>query len=172
MAIDTGMGISITQVTTTQQAPLGQTVLKPAGSNGEGEQVWIYVQAYEALVKGNAACRQITAGALNADLIVQKIPVGTPSDLVVGVAQHAFTVVLPDGSTAPAPYYGWLLKSGQGQVLVDSVNVVGGTGAVVPGANAVGTAEAGAATANGFGVGIATTAVNLLAPVVLNCPAS
>jgi hypothetical protein len=162
MAIDTGMGISITQVTSTQQAPLGQTVLKPAGSNGEGEQVWIYVQASEALVVGNAACRKITAGALNADLIVQKIPVGAPSDLVVGVAQHAFT----------ANYYGWLLKSGQGQVLVDSGNVVGGTGAVVPGANAVGTAEAGAATANGFGVGIATTAVGLLAPVVLNCPAS
>ena len=51
MAIDTGIGISITQVTSTQQAPLGQTVLKPAGSNGEGEQVWIYVQASEALLE-------------------------------------------------------------------------------------------------------------------------
>tara|TARA_Y100001937_G_scaffold112360_1_gene159886 strand:- start:330 stop:830 length:501 start_codon:yes stop_codon:yes gene_type:complete len=164
MAIDTGIGISIDLVSTTAegaQAPLGQTLLKPAGTNGEGEQVWIYVQASEALVAGNVVCRKITAGALDADLIVQKTLAGMPADLVVGVAQHA----IASGS------FGWVLKSGQGVVLTDSGNAVGGTGGLIPGSNAVGTAEAAGATARILGVGIATTAAGgLLAPVILDCP--
>lgn len=161
MAIDTGIGISIAQTSATQQAPLGQTVLKPAGTNGEGEQVWIYVQALEALVVGNVVVRDASgAPAVATTLTVKKSIAGQPADAVVGVAQHAISL----------NYYGWVLQKGQGQVLTDSGNTISGAVGIAPGSNAAGTAEAAAATANALGYALENSAVSTLAKVVLDCP--
>ena len=163
MAIDTGIGISITQTSATQQAPLGQTVLKPAGTNGEGEQVWVYVQATEALVVGSVVCRQITAGPLAATTVkVQKNLAGMPADAVVGVAQHAISL----------NYYGWVLRKGQGKVLTDSGNAINPAVGIQCGSNAPGTGEAAAATANVFAYALAGAATNTLADAVIDCPSS
>jgi hypothetical protein len=163
MAIDTGIGISITQTSATQQAPLGQTVLKPAGTNGEGEQVWIYVQALEALVVGNVVVRNAAAAPTIANtLTVTKSITGMPADAVVGVAQHAISL----------NYYGWVLQKGQGQVLTDGAGVIIGGLGIAPGAAVAGTAEGSAPTANAFGYALENSAVGTLCKVVLNCPSS
>jgi hypothetical protein len=162
MAIDTGIGISITQTSATQQAPLGQTVLKPAGTNGEGEQVWIYVQALEALVVGSVVVRDASAApAIANTLTVTKSITGMPADAVVGVAQHAISL----------NYYGWVLQKGQGQVLTDAAGILGGVG-ILPGAAAAGTAETAAPTANAIGYALESSVAGTLCKAVLSCPSS
>ncbi len=162
MAIDTGIGVSLDLVSTTAQVPLGQTVLQPAGTDGSGEKVWIYVKALEALVAGNVVCRDLSG--LPADLgksyTVQRTAAGAPSSLVAGVAQHAIA----------ANSYGWILRSGQGEVLSDSAtDVTTGVG-MIPGAVAVGTAQTAAGpTNNSFGLALEDLGVSTLASCVVDC---
>jgi hypothetical protein len=162
MAIDTGIGISLTSVETTRQAPLGQTVLKPAGTDGAGEQVWIYVKALAALAAGNVVCRDLSglAADVGKTYEVQLITAGLPSSLVAGVAQHAIAL----------NSYGWVLRSGQGEVLSDSAtDVVTGVG-IIPGAAANGTAQTAAGpTNNSFGVALEDLGVGTLATCVVSC---
>jgi len=161
MAIDTGIGISIAQTSATQQAPLGQTVLKPAGTNGEGEQVWIYVQALEALVVGNVVVRDASgAPAVATTLTVKKSLTSMPAEAVVGVAQHAIAL----------NYYGWVLQKGQGQVLTDGTNTIAGASGIVPGTTSAGTAQTAGAAENVLGYALENSAVSTLAKVVLDCP--
>lgn len=116
MAIDTGIGISLDLVSTSDegaQAPLGQTLLKPAGTDGKGEQVWIYIQAGENLSAKDVCARDVSVsgGFLNS---VVKVPASSAASRVVGIAQHA----IPSGS------YGWVLKCG-----TTSLDILVATGA-------------------------------------------
>jgi hypothetical protein len=161
MAIDTGIGISLTSVETTRQAPLGQTVLQPAGTDGTGEKVWIYIKALDTLAAGNVVTRDLTAApAVGLDYDAKLSVAGVTSEFVVGVAQHAIA----------ANSFGWVLREGQGEVKADSATVITGAVGLIPGAAAAGTAQvAGAAADNVFGYALESVAVDLLATCVLAC---
>jgi len=164
MAIDTGIGISLTAVTTTQQAPLGQTVLQPAGTGGEGEKVWIYVRNIAGVALGaGALCRRAyTAVTLPPRLLatVIRTPAAAAAcSQVTGVAQHA----IPDQS------YGWILRSGVGTVLVAAATAVG-EGLVTTVGTAVGQADpAAAATNDSFGVALSLTLGAGSATAIIDC---
>lgn len=160
MAIDTGIGISLDLVSTTQQAPLGQTVLKPAGTDGAGEQVWIYVQATALLAVGDVCRRVYGAGSLaerKQAKVVQTAASAAPHQEVAGVAQHAIA----------ANSYGWILRSGVGSVKVAAAATVenslflNGTG--------VGEADNGAGAVAGFGTALEASAGAAVITAVLNC---
>jgi|7_EtaG_2_1085326.scaffolds.fasta_scaffold00895_10 hypothetical protein len=158
MAIDTGIGISLTQVTTTRQAPLGQTVLKPAGSDGLGEQVWIYVQnvAGAALSAGDL-CRRDLVAPLSTATVIRTPASAVASGQVLGVAQHA----IADQS------FGWILRSGVGDVFVGALTAVG-VSLVTSVGTAVGKADpAAAATDDSFGVALTASAASVTA--VIDC---
>lgn len=161
MAIDTGIGVALDLVTTTAQVPLGQTVLQPAGTDGTGEKVWIYIKALDALAEGNVVTRDLSAPpAVGLDYDAKLSPAGVTSEFVVGVAQHAIA----------ANSYGWVLRKGQGEVKADSATGITGAIGLIAGAAAAGTAQvAGAPADNVFGYALETVAVNLLATCVLNC---
>lgn len=112
MAIGSASGVSVTDVQTSAQAPLGFEVTKSNGDNGE--QTWVYVfndEASEAWAQGHVITmdRSEVSGAHNRFHGVLALPVeeGTPSILVLGVAQHAIA----------AGSYGFILKKGLGEVL-------------------------------------------------------
>ena len=118
--------------------------------DGNGPQVWVYVQndAASALVVGNLCSRK--AGSTTK--VVVKSPTSSDPQRVIGVAQHAF----------PASYYGFILRKGRGLVLADTGNITADTG-IIPG-NAV----AGAADSSG---GVTATAMGW-APVAITAAAT
>jgi hypothetical protein len=140
---------------------LGQTVLQPAGTDGTGEKVWIYIKALDALAEGNVVTRDLAGlPAVGLDYDVKLSLVGAPSELLVGVAQHAIA----------ANSYGWVLRKGQGEVKADSATPIAGGIGIVSGAAAAGTAQTAALPAdNVFGYGLETVAVNALATCVVDC---
>jgi hypothetical protein len=109
MAIDTGIGISLTQVTTTKQAPLGQTVLQPAGSDNTGEKVWLYVwnNSGSPIAPNMLVARD--TGSTNAQ--IRLCPAGASPARVMGVTGAS---AIPDGS------YGWILRKGIHTVTADA----------------------------------------------------
>lgn len=150
MAITTAAGISSTTVTTTQQAPLGFELVVPDGDNGE--QVWVYVfndEAATAFAQGTLVQRD--AGTSTYDGIVSTGAVSPQR--IIGVAQH----------TIAAGSYGFILKSGIGQVLCDG-NVSADT-AILPDANAGQATDVAAVTSAAIGVALAddTGAATLVA---------
>jgi len=164
MAIDTGIGVSLTAVTTTQQVPLGQTVLEPAGTAGGGEKVWIYVQNISggALSAGSVCRRDYTAGTLAARrkaTVIRTPAAAAACSQVTGVAQHA----IADQS------YGWILRSGVGSVLVAAATAVG-DGLVTTVGTAVGQADpAAAATNDAFGVSVEAVGGAGSVTAILSC---
>ena len=149
MAIDTGIGISIDLVSTITaagdgaQAPLGQTLLKPAGISTQGEQVWIYIKAGDSLVAGDICARDTTVATLGSLENVIKVPASSATSRVVGVAQHAI----------PAGSFGWVLKSGVGALTVvvpASTTESAGEAVVVSGTPGQATAAGAGADAFGF----------------------
>ena len=102
MAIGTASGVEITQVNTTQQAPLGFEVVVPDGDNGE--QTWVYVfndEASTAFAAGDLI-------QLDTDYVPYHGIVSAGAALVrfrvLGAAQHAIA----------AGSYGFILKKGKG----------------------------------------------------------
>jgi len=77
----------------------------PAGNDDLGEQVWVYVEAGAALAQGLVAMRD--AGETTKKVILATANVA--SRRVVGVAQH--TIALAS--------FGFILKSGMGEVQAD-----------------------------------------------------
>lgn len=141
MAIDTGIGVALDLVTTTAQVPLGQTVLQPAGTDGTGEKVWIYVQAFGPISAGDVCARDVLAPAGFVGAIAA--PGSSATSRVLGVAQHAI---------APGQY-GWILKSGLATVSVlvpAATTEVAGEAVVVSGTPGQAAAAAAAADAFGF----------------------
>ena len=138
---------TVSQVDTAARFPLGYEVTVPAKASGteadRGEEVWIYVQASEALVVGSVC--SLTAAATT--YIIRKVPINTHACTVVGVAQHVI------GLNA----YGFIQKKGFASVLADAGGVTANLGLIV--GDAVGTADAAAAATDAsFGVAQATAA--------------
>ena len=136
-------GIDFNTVTTTQQCPLGFTLVVPSANNGN--QTWIYVYNDEAanpflqgmLIQRDAATSTydgiISTGAVSPQRIM-------------GVAQH----------TIAAESYGFILRDGIGQILCDG-NVSADT-AVCPDANAGQATDVAAVTDAAVAVALANDA--------------
>ena len=107
----TGVGIATDTVTTSQQAPLGFVLTVPDSTAGYGMQEWVYVKTSAELTKGIVAERAATT-----PFIVGEGVAGTTRASCVGVAQHT----IASGS------YGFILKTGVGNVLADG-SVTAGT---------------------------------------------
>lgn len=142
------MGISVTDVDTTQQLPLGFEYHQPAdGTNEYGERVWVYVfnddptnpfAAGTIVYRDPSAATQDWFGATITPATNHQAQV-----MVIGVAQHAIAV----GS------YGFVLKKGVGTILAGS----GGLTADTPfttGGSAVGTALDYADDTAGANIGV------------------
>jgi hypothetical protein len=109
-------GIDVTDVTTTAQAPLGACLVAPSTSAGAdqdtGEHVWVYVkneEASTAWVVGQVVARKAATGTYGGIIA----PVSTPSNRILGVAQHAIA----------AGSYGFILRTGKGSVLAGSETI-------------------------------------------------
>ena len=103
------MGIAITTVSTTADLPLGFIHCEPATAADTdadvGERTWIYVQmTATATAAGEGVMR--AAGATTY-VVIQSTAVHPAR--VVGVAQHAI----------PQDSFGFVLRTGQGEVLAD-----------------------------------------------------
>ena len=173
MAIDTGIGIALPyadasgvdqSVTTTQQAALGQTVLKPASSeaDGLGEQVYIYVGVVQTVTAtpptvGQLVVRDAAQGYGN-------VEIGSAVDLgrVVGAAQATWPTYA-SFTPAATELYGWVLRKGQGAGL--DGGIVANQGAIPDAAGAV-QASAGVAAAN---IGVCVSVAGPGAVVVFDC---
>ena len=173
----TAAGISTSTVTTTQQAPLGFELTGPDGDNGN--QVWIYVYNDDAVwAQGHVITMDVseTSGAHNRFHGIKAIPMeeGTPTFLVLGVAQHAVA----------AGSYGCILRKGSGEVLagagtIPERSVTGaGTICVDDAADASGEAMGNAGLVNGdikyncdigFSLENAAVADGSLATCYINC---
>ncbi len=155
MAIGTASGVEITQVSTTQQAPLGFEVAVPDGDNGM--QVWVYVfndEASTAFAQGTLVQRDLAT--LTGDGIVCTGAISPQR--VMGVAQHAIA----------AGSYGYILKKGIGKILCDG-NVTADT-AVCPDATAGQATDVAAVTGAAFAVALATDAgAGSLVDAYINC---
>tara|TARA_R110002051_G_scaffold129091_1_gene202821 strand:+ start:10952 stop:11473 length:522 start_codon:yes stop_codon:yes gene_type:complete len=106
------MGIPVTDVSTTQQLPLGFEFHEPASSDDTGEKVWVYVYNDDAVwAQGHVITMDTseTSGAHERfhGILSPIMEEGTPAFLVLGVAQHAVA----------AGSYGFILKKGVGEVL-------------------------------------------------------
>jgi hypothetical protein len=152
---------TITQVDTAARFPLGYQVTVPAKGAGtgldQGEEVWIYVFNDDAasLLQGTVCARD--AATITADVIVA--PVSSPTIRVVGVAQH----------TIAAGSYGFILRSGIGEVIADTGGITANTALAV--GNAVtGTADDAAATTHAFGFATEVATATNLATCWINCP--
>jgi hypothetical protein len=114
--VGTAMGINITQVSTTQLAPLGFIHADPASVNqaiaSQGAKAWIYVKAGAALAAGDVCVRQGGTPNYGDPNVAATGPIlcaaGDDTARVVGVAQHA----IPQNS------YGFIQRTGIGLVTV------------------------------------------------------
>ena len=149
------MGVAITDVSTTQQMPLGFEHHEPASGDDQGEKVWIYVQMTgAAAVVGSV----LSFGDGATTYVVQKSPANTHASRVVGAAQHA----IAENS------YGFILRRGLGSVLADSGDIIANLGIIV--GDAAGTADDAAAAVTDASFGVAQESqASALAPCWLNC---
>ena len=127
----TAAGISVTTVTTTQQAPLGFVLTAPCATTDAGMCEWVYVfndEASNAFAIGNAVVRDPSVttqdwyGGIQAPATTH-----TPTVAVLGVAQHEIA----------AGSYGFILRKGVGTVLAGSAAITVDT-AITTGGSAVG----------------------------------
>ena len=153
------MGISVTDVDTTAQLPLGFQYRSPASGDGEGEKVWVYVfndEASTAYAAGNIIYRDPSAatndwyGGLIAPVTVHQAKV-----MCIGVAQHAIA----------AGSYGFILKEGVGTILAGSGGLTADTPFTSGGAGTAGTAldyadDSATLSANIGVIGHAATAIS------------
>mgnify|MGYP003154228155 CR=1 FL=1 len=113
------MGVSVTDVHTTQQLPLGFEFNQPADTTNEyGDRTWVYVHndpaaaaawaLGEVIIRDPSTITQDWFGGEKAPVTVH-----TPQVMCLGVAQHAIA----------AGSYGFILKKGIGTVLAGSAGV-------------------------------------------------
>lgn len=159
---------AVTDVGTTQYNPLGLLYTEPAGFGSDrepattgtqnydyGQRVWIYVynDSGAALAQGSVCVRKAGTTTYRVRKSTQAAPQGPSA--VVGVAQHA----IANGE------YGWILRTGIGEVIADTGGITADQYLVV--GNAVdGTADS-TATATTFTFGYATESV--LATALATC---
>jgi len=152
------MGIGVTDVSTSQQLPLGFVYRQPAdATNNVGEKHWIYVYNDDAssLVEGTICARD--DGTTTYDAIIA--PVDTATIRVIGVAQH----------TIVAGSYGFIQRTGLGEVLADTGGITTNT-ALVVGNAVVGRADdVGAVTTHAFAFATEAATATNLATCMLNC---
>tara|TARA_R110000824_G_scaffold10774_2_gene47203 strand:- start:541 stop:990 length:450 start_codon:yes stop_codon:yes gene_type:complete len=147
------MGIAITDTGTTQVMPLGFEFHEPASGDDQGEKVWIYVEASEALVIGSVCSYAAAATTVK----VRKVPANTHAGTILGVAQHVIAINA----------FGFILRRGVGEVLADSGGTTANLGLIA--GDAVGTADAAAAVTDAsFGVAQEAVASGL-ATCWINC---
>lgn len=129
-----------------------------------GDQVWIYVynDSGVTIERGNVCAAKAATAAKH----VRKAPTGTPSSMVVGVAQHD----IPTGK------YGFILRSGVGEVLAGTGTIDVDEGLLVDGTDAgTATNEDVALTDETvnrfetFGWAIEDAAATALATCILRC---
>lgn len=114
----TASGIATSTVTETQQAPLGFELTAPNGDYGL--RVWVYIQ-----MTGGAAAQGDVIERTNGNSFIGAAGVvATTKSSCLGVAQHA---IAQDS-------YGFVLKSGKGQVTCDGSVTIGVD--IVPAASA------------------------------------
>ena len=106
------MGISVTDVGTDQLLPLGFEYHEPAGPDGTGPKIWVYVYNDDAeWSEGHVITMDVseTSGAHERfhGILAPACEEGTPAVLVLGVAQH----------TVATASYGFILRKGVGEVL-------------------------------------------------------
>lgn len=110
----TAMGISVTTVTTDQQAPLGFIHTVPASvTGGTGEQQWVYVRVDPAAGAPLAIGEFVSLAGLG---VVHTTPLAQNPVLIIGVAQHA----IAQGS------WGFILKNGVGLILDGGPGIASG----------------------------------------------
>lgn len=113
-----GSGINVTDVSTTQRWPLGQTFTQYNATTDCMEK-WLYVQANGDLVEGKVCTRGAGAATLLNDVI--PAPTNSNSLQVCGVAQHT----IADDS------YGFILRKGVGEVLAGTETIDANEGVYV-----------------------------------------
>ena len=114
------MGISVTDVDTTAQLPLGFLYREPASSDNEGEKVWIYVfndEASTAFAAGNVIARDAATTTYDGILAAAS----SPGSRVIGVAQHAIA----------AGSYGFIQRQGIAEVKAGTGTIDANEGIVV-----------------------------------------
>mgnify|MGYP003626526760 CR=1 FL=1 len=164
MAIDTGIGISLSLVTTTQQAPLGLTVISPAGTDGQGERTYIYVSVDYSDLNGQIAGGDVLVGhvfgaatsavagvSVYSDVLFADVPPNADPGTVIGVSQQLWTWLThyPLGPGVNDKLYGFLLKTGEGSVICDGTAVTN-IGLIASAAAGI-AATSGGVTLGGFG---------------------
>ena len=152
---------TVTQVDTVARFPLGYQVTVPAKGAGtgldQGEEVWIYVFNDDAgsLLQGTVCARD--DATITADVV--PAPTSSPTIRVVGVAQH----------TIAAGSYGFILRSGIGEVIADAGDISANT-ALVVGNGAAGRADDAAANAHAFAFSTEAATSPATATCWINCP--
>jgi hypothetical protein len=140
MAINSGNGGLVTDVSTTPQNPLGSKwLVTPATAVGSkanmGDQEWIYVKMTGAAAAvGSVLAR--AAGTSAYEVVLAPVTT-THVGRIVGVAQHA---IAQDS-------YGWVLRDGVGQVLADATGYAADLGLIISGTTA-GTVDSTATVTN------------------------
>jgi hypothetical protein len=161
------MGVAVTDVSTTQQLPLGFEYTEPAdATNNYGDRTWVYVfndDGSTAFAAGHIIMRD--AGTTTYDGVPTTAGTLISTLRLLGVAQHA----IAGGS------YGFILKRGMGEVMAGDGAVIGANTALT----SAGTSTAG--TALDFAAGTtapdcvfafsteASTGTNGLATCMINC---
>ena len=157
------MGISVTDVDTTAQLPLGFVYRQPASSDNEGEKHWVYVfndEASTAFAQGNIVARDAATTTFDAILA----PVDTNPMRVIGVAQHAIA----------AGSYGFVQAKGIAEVMagsetIDADEVVAVSAAVAGRGMEGGAIAADAHEACVIGHATESAASGALATCYINC---
>ena len=134
----TASGIATSTVTSDKQAPLGFELTTPNGDYGF--RVWVYIQ----MTGGAAAMGDVIERTNGNSFIGAAGAVATTKSSCLGVAQHAIA----------ADHYGFILKSGKGQVTCDGSVTVGVD--IVPAAAADVTDMTGGQENRVIGIALAT----------------
>ena len=167
MSTSGALGIAITDVSTTAQAPLGSLAYEPATSVGTyanmGERIWVYVYNDDStgFAVGNVIARD--AGTTTYDGILT--PVDQNPLRILGVAHHAIA----------AGSYGYILRKGIGEILAGTETIDVNEAVAVSAATAGAGMEQGAIAAAGWEasvIGFATedAAAAATATCFINCP--
>lgn len=146
----------VTDVSTTQQYPLGLE-FEEMTANG-GRKLWIYVQVEDAGVPGDVMSRKLGATTK----IVVTAPTQCAAIRVVGVVQHA----IPDNS------FGWIQREGIAEVKTAAAAGVTADTPIVVGATAgriIDTAAGAVAEQGHIGVATETVAAATLATCHISC---
>ena len=147
----TGMGISLTTITTDLQAPLGFIHTEPASVDGHGERTFIYIRYVATAAPVNLVIGQVM-GLVAGEVGYNNVVLSTLPDpgTVVGVSQQVWTWTdhYPSGPGAADALFGFVQRTGLGDVF-QLGGVVADVGIISGGAGDATTS--GAATNSSFG---------------------